>query len=208
MNKCVVAAFAVCGVFAVSGVAVGQEVGTGSIKGKISVVGVRSPKDVLVYIEQAPGEYKPPEEPVVMDQVRMVFIPHVLPIVKGTTVKYVNSDPIPHNVMWLKSKNGAYSQHNMGKWGKGKTKSFTYEKEGHVVLLCNVHPEMEAYIVVLQNPFFALVGKEGTYEIKNIPPGKYTVKTWYTRPRRLKSKSAEVAVDVGKVCELDFSLGR
>ncbi len=185
-----------------------SESSTGSIKGKISVSGVRNPENVLVYLEKASGEYPPPGEPAAMDQMKLVFTPRVLPIVKGTTVKFVNSDPILHNVFWPKSKDGSYAAHNLGTWGKGSAKEFTFDQEGSVVLLCNVHPEMEAHVIVLQNPFFAVVDKEGSYEIKNVPPGQYTAKTWYSKPKRLRSKSAEVTVEADKVTTLDFSLSR
>lgn len=181
---------------------------TGSIKGKISVRGVRSPENVLVYIEKAPGEYPAPKESAKMDQKKLEFIPHVLPIVKGTTVRFLNSDPILHNVFWPKSKDGSYKGRNLGTWGKGGVRKYTFKKEGSVVLLCNVHPEMEAHVVVLQNPYFVVVGKNGEYEIKNVPAGKYTVKTWYSKPKRLKSKSAEVTVETDKATELNFSLSR
>lgn len=212
MSKCVtvtiVALSIVCFVFLAPGAAPGQDAETGSIKGQISASRVRSPEYVVVYVENVPGEHAPPEEPVEMDQVKLAFTPHVLPIVRGTTVRFLNGDPLLHNVMWLASKDGAYSNNNLGTWGKGASRSFTFEEEGHVVILCNVHPEMEAHVVVLPNPFFAVVGKEGTYEIENVPPGSYTVTTWYPDRRRLKSKSAEVTVEAGQATELDFSLSR
>ena len=184
----------------------GAKQGTGTIKGKISVRGVRSPENVLIYIEKAPGEFPPPKEPAAMDQKKLVFTPTVLPIVKGTTVRFLNSDPILHNVFWPAGK--GYSKRNLGTWGKGAAKTFKFDVEGAVVLLCNVHPEMEAHVVVLQNPFFAVVGKDGTYEIKGVPPGDYTVKTWYTKPKKLRSKTAKVSVSADKATTLDFSLSR
>ena len=180
----------------------------GSITGTISVRGVRSPENVLVYLEQVAGEWKPPKEPVAMDQKKLEFTPHVLPIVKGTKVRFLNSDPILHNVFWPKSKDRSYAARNLGTWGKGGSRTFTFKKEGHVVLLCNVHPEMEAHVVILQNPFFMVVGKDGKYEIKNVPPGEYTVKTWYPKPKRLRSKSAKATVTADKEAKLDFSLSR
>ncbi|MFV2070047.1 MAG: plastocyanin/azurin family copper-binding protein, partial [Pirellulales bacterium] len=147
----------------------------GSITGTISVQGVRSPENVLVYIERAPGSYPPPKEVAHMDQEKLMFVPHVLPIVKGTAVEFLNSDSLLHNVFWPKNK--SYRARNLGTWGKGGKKKITFSKEGELVLLCNVHPEMEGHIVVLQNPFFALVGKEGSYKIDDVPAGKYTVKT-------------------------------
>ncbi len=178
----------------------------GSIKGEISVSGVRSPENVLVYIEKAKGNFPPPKEPAHMDQIKLTFTPTVLPIVKGTTVRFLNSDPLLHNVFWTKSK--TYKKRNLGTWGKGKSKRVTFDKEGDVTLLCNVHPEMEGHIVILQNPFFAVVGKEGTYEIEGVPPGDYTVKTWYSNAKKLRSKSAKVTVTAGKAAQLDFSLSR
>jgi plastocyanin len=181
---------------------------TGSIKGEISVSGVRSPEDVVVYIDNVPGEQKPPADPVDMDQKKLMFVPHVLPIVKGTTVKFQNGDPLLHNVFWNRSDDGSYTATNLGTWGKGDTKTYTFSNLGHVGLLCNIHPEMEGYILVLQNPYYAVVGKDGSYEIKNVPPGQYTVKTWYSKPKKLKPKSAPANVQAGKTAKLDFSLGR
>lgn len=179
---------------------------TGTIQGTISVEGVRSPENVLVYIEEVPGEWPPPEEPAEVDQVELSFVPHVLPVVKGTTVKFLNSDPILHNIFW--QRNGSYSARNLGTWGKGSSKTYKFDELGEVVLLCNVHPEMEGHVVVLQNPFFAVVGEEGTYEIKDVPPGEYTVTTWYSNPRKLRSQSSEVTVAAGESAEVDFSLSR
>ena len=186
----------------------GSEKGaTGTIRGTVSVTGVKSPENVLVYIEEVPGKWEPTKNAEV-DQVKLTFIPHVLPVVKGTTVTFKNSDPILHNIFWPRSKEGPYRGRNLGTWGKGGVRKYKFDKVGHVVLLCNVHPEMEGHIVILQNPFFALVGKDGSYEIKNVPPGEYTVKAWYPRPKKLRSKTAKVTVSASEVTELDFSLSR
>jgi plastocyanin len=179
---------------------------TGTIKGDITVSGVKSPENVLIYIEKVAGDWPPPEKQAEMDQVKLVFIPHVLPIIKGTTVRFLNSDPILHNVFWPKG--DSYAARNLGTWGKGASKEATFDKVGNVVLLCNVHPEMEGHIMVLQNPFYALVGEKGAYEIKGVPPGSYTVKAWYPNPKKLKSKTATVTVTAGQATQLDFSLSR
>jgi plastocyanin len=193
---------------ALPAVVAGQDAGTGSIKGEITASGVRTPEDVVVYIQEVAGEQKPSAKPASMDQKKLVFIPHVLPIVVGTTVDFRNGDPLLHNIFWPASDDGSYPGNNLGSWGQGDTRSFTFSKPGHVVCLCNIHAEMEGHIVVLQNPYFAVTGKEGTYEIKNVPPGQYTVATWYPKPTKLKSKSAPVTVEAGKAASLDFSLGR
>ncbi|MGO8753076.1 MAG: plastocyanin/azurin family copper-binding protein [Thermoguttaceae bacterium] len=181
---------------------------TGSIKGEITASGVRSPEDVVVFIENVPGEQKAPAEPANMDQKKLTFVPHVLPVVKGTVVNFRNGDPVLHNVFWPASDDGTYATQNLGTWGQGDVRKFTFDKEGHIVLLCNIHAEMEGHIVVLQNPYFAVTSKEGTYEIKDVPAGEYTVKTFYPQPKKLRSKSEKVTVTAGKATKLDFSLGR
>jgi plastocyanin len=185
----------------------GRAADTGSIKGDVSASGVRSPEGVVVFIESVPGEQKPGDT-AKMDQKKLVFIPKVLPIVKGTTVKFQNGDPLLHNVFWNRSDDGSYAATNLGTWGQNDTKTYTFDKLGSVGLLCNIHPEMEGFIVVLQNPYSAVVEKDGSYEIKNVPPGQYTLKTWYSKPKKLKSKSAPVTVEAGKTAKVDFSLGR
>jgi plastocyanin len=181
---------------------------TGTIKGRITVSGVRDAENVLVYVEKAPGEYPPEKQPAQMDQAKLTFVPFLLPILKGTTVSFLNSDPVLHNVFWPKSDDGSYPGRNLGTWGKGTSKEFTFDKEGTLVLLCNVHPEMESHIIVLQNPFFAVVGKDGAYEIKGAPPGEYSVKAWYPNPKKLKAKTAKATVKAGQATQLDFSLSR
>ncbi len=178
----------------------------GSITGSISVRGVKSPENVLVYIETVAGQWKPPEKSPQVDQVKLVFLPKVLPIVKGTTVKFVNNDPILHNVFWPRGK--GYATRNLGTWGKGGSKQYKFDKLGEVVLLCNVHAEMEGHIIVLQNPFFSVVAKDGEYKIEGVPPGEYTLKTWYTNRKKLRSKSAKVTVKAGESATQDFSLSR
>ncbi len=193
------------GVFALAAPILAADGDKGTIKGSISVSGVKSPENVLVYLEEVPGEY-PPTKNAHVDQVKLKFTPHVRPVVKGTTVAFKNSDPILHNIFWPKGH--GYAARNLGTWGKGGMRDFKFDQLGDVVLLCNVHPEMEGHIVVLQNPFFVVVDKDGEYEIKDVPAGNYTVKAWYPNPRKLRSKSAEVTVEAGETAELDFSLSR
>jgi plastocyanin len=163
---------------------------------------------VLVYVEKAPGAFPAPKDPASMDQQKLTFVPNVLPILKGTKVKFNNSDPVLHNVFWNKSADGAYEGRNLGTFGKGASADFTFDKEGSVTLLCNVHPEMEGHIVVLPNPYFSLASKDGSYEIKGVPPGQYSVKAWYPNPKKLKEKAAPATVMAGEATKLDFSLSR
>jgi len=186
----------------------GQDGSTGAIKGEVTATGVRSPEDVVVYIQNAAGEQKPPAQPAKMDQKKLTFVPHVLVVVKGTTVQFQNGDSVLHNIFWPAPDDGSYAANNLGTWGQGDSKNFTFDKVGHVVLLCNVHAEMEGHLLVVQNPYFAVVKKEGAYEIKDVPPGTYNLVTFYPQPKKLKSKTIAVAVEAGKTATQDIELGR
>ncbi len=151
----------------------------GEIKGKVATQGIRSPENVAVYVDAIPGKnFDPPAKHVVIDQKHMTFVPHVLVVLKGTTVDFLNSDPVGHNVYWPNIGGNKKLHFNLGTWPQGQTKSFTFNDLGVAPLLCNVHPEMSGYVVVVPTPYFATTNKEGEFEIKDIPAGSYTLKTW------------------------------
>jgi plastocyanin len=149
------------------------------IKGKISVQGIKSAENIAVYVDViADKKFDPPKDHVVIDQRKMAFIPHVVTVQQGTTVDFLNSDPVGHNVYWPSVSGNKKLSHNLGTWPKGDKKPFQFNDLGSVPLLCNVHPEMSGYVVVVPTPYFAVTDKDGNFEIKNIPAGKYTLKTW------------------------------
>jgi plastocyanin len=151
----------------------------GDIKGKVSVQGLKSPGNIAVYVDSIPDKkFDPPSQHVVIDQKKMEFIPHVVVILQGTTVDFTNSDPVGHNVYWPSISGNKKLTHNLGTWPKGDKKSFQFNDLGVASLLCNVHPEMSGYVVVVATPYFAVTDKDGNYEIKDVPAGKYTLKTW------------------------------
>src|SRR6516162_3016092 len=149
------------------------------IKGKVSVQGIKSAENIAVYVDAIPDKkFDAPKEPVVIDQRKMAFVPHVVAVQQGTTVEFLNSDPVGHNVYWPSISGNKKLAHNLGTWPKGEKKPFQFNDLGVAALLCNVHPEMSGYIVVAPTPYFAVTDKDGNFEIKNIPAGKYTLKTW------------------------------
>jgi plastocyanin len=151
----------------------------GDIKGKVSVQGIKSAESIAVYIDTIPDKkFEAPTTKPVMDQTKMTFSPHVMVVQVGTTVEFLNSDPVGHNVYWPSISGNKKLAHNLGTWPKGEKKGFQFNDPGVASLLCNVHPEMNGYIVVAPTPYFAVTDKNGAYEIKNVPPGKYTLKTW------------------------------
>jgi plastocyanin len=151
----------------------------GGIKGKVTAQGMRSAASIVIYIDAIPGKnFNPPAQHTLIDQKKMTFIPHVLVVLKGTTVDFLNSDPVGHNVYWPSVGGNKKLGHNLGTWPQGEKKSFTFIDLGAAPLLCNVHPEMSGYVVVVPTPYFATTGNDGSFEIRDIPPGHYTLKTW------------------------------
>jgi plastocyanin len=148
------------------------------LKGKVTAQGIRSAEGIAVYIDSIPGKTFPaPETHVVIDQTHLAFAPHVVVVVQGTTVDFKNDDHVGHNVYWPAVNHNRKQAHNMGTWPQGMSKPFTFSEVGDVPLLCNVHPEMSGYIFVVPTPYFAVTDKDGSFTIKNIPPGQYTIKT-------------------------------
>jgi len=149
------------------------------IKGKVTVQGIKSAENIAVYVDVIPDKkFDAPKDHVVIDQRKMAFVPHVAVVQQGTTVDFLNSDPVGHNVYWPSISGNKALKGNLGTWPKGEKKPFTFKDLGVASLLCNVHPEMSGYVVVVPTPYFAVTDKDGNFEIKNVPAGKYTLKTW------------------------------
>lgn len=151
----------------------------GDIKGKVAVQGLKSAENIAVYVDTITGkDFPAPSQSVVMDQKSLKFAPHVLVVLKGTTVDFLNSDPVGHNVYWPSISGNKKLAHNLGTWPQGQRKSFQFTDLGAAPLLCNVHPEMAGYVVVVPTPYFAVTEKDGTFDIKDVPPGHYMLMTW------------------------------
>src|SRR6266496_2695983 len=191
-------------VLAAAGLATRLPAAEGSITGTVKATGLASNADAVVYVQQGPGTVKAPPQPVTMDQRKMQFIPHVLPVLVGTTVKFLNSDPTPHNVF-----SPDFEKYNLGTWPEGQSKDHVFATCAKLpcvyTQLCRVHPEMEGFVVVLPNPHSAVTDKEGRFEIAGVPPGSYTVGVWHPK---LKGAPKPVTVEAGKPATVDFSLGR
>ncbi len=172
----------------------------GTITGVVKAKKAKYLRDSLVYIENVQGTFEPPKEHAVMDQKNMAFIPHVLPLIKGTTVDFLNSDPVLHNIY---SPDAVADNVNLGTWLKGEARSYTFNKLGVASFRCNVHVDMLAYILILQNPFYSRLDNEGRFSIHGLPEGKYTVKLWN---ERRKAVDKQVEVKAGAQNTVEFEL--
>jgi len=172
----------------------------GTISGKVSGVTGES----VVYIEAVAGKTFPaPTAKPVIDQKGLMFTPHIVAVEQGTTVEFLNSDKVAHNVFWISVGGNKKLGHNLGTWPQGEKRPFKFDNPGAVPLFCNVHPEMSAYIVVTPTPYFATTDKSGAYKIENVPDGSYNVTAWHEGAKN-QSKPVAVAGE-GKA---DFTLSK
>jgi len=174
--------------------------GAATISGNVSGVAGES----VVYVDTIAGKTFPaPTQHPVVDQKSLVFQPHVTVVQVGTTVDFLNSDSVAHNVFWTSIGGNKKLGHNLGTWPKGEKKSFKFDTPGAVPVLCNVHPEMSAYIVIVPTPYFATSDQAGNYKMENVPDGSYTVTAWHEGAKN-QSKTV-VASGESKV---DFTLSK
>jgi plastocyanin len=175
----------------------------GDIVGKVNAKRAKFQKDVVVFVDKIDGQtFEPPSEPALMDQRNMVFVPHVLPVLVGTQVNFRNSDEVLHNVF---SPDKVADRLNLGTYPQGEVRSKVFDKPGVAVILCNVHPEMEAYVVVLETPYFAVTDEEGNFVIKDVPPGTYTLKVW---SEKYDAEAQQVVVEKTKETQVEFRLAK
>jgi len=174
---------------------------TGSQTSTAHVSAVRLSEKVVVFLEGKSFKarrFTPPLVHPVLDQKDLTFHPQVLPIVVGTTVDFPNRDNLFHNVF-------SYSQpreFDLGRYPIGESRSVQFDETGIVRVYCDIHAQMNATILVLDNPYFVMPTDDGTYSIKDVPEGSYTIKFWYGRE---VVESREISVKNGEVVTVNFT---
>jgi plastocyanin len=188
-----------------SAVLAADPVGLGIVKGTVTIGGKPAP-DAVVSIEglskdqiQARMSRSKPQKKVV-DQRNLKFIPTTLAIMVGETVDFPNNDKTWHNVY----SKGEANDFDLGLYASGKTRSKKFDKAGVSRILCNAHPNMEAFVVVKDHPFFSTTDSRGNYEIDNIPLGKLRVEIWYPN-LEIRSEPVPLVRD-GEVFVLNIDL--
>ena len=135
-------------------------------------------KNIVVSVEGVEGAFEPSEESLVLDQVKCIYTPHVLPLLIGTVVLVRNSDPVNHNVRSNAEENEPI---NWAMPEQDMELPLFLEEPEIVKLTCDIHKWMSAYLVVKENPYFAVTDGKGAFQIAHVPAGTYTVQVWHEK---------------------------
>ena len=160
--------------------------------------------NVFVYVKQGAEKYSfpVPAKRVILDQHRCMFQPHVLGIMAGQELLIVSSDPTMHNTHPMPKDNREWNQ-SQPPGAVPTTKKFA-RPEIMIPVKCNQHPWMRAYIGVTTNPFYAVTGEDGSFTIKGLPPGTYTITAW-TAPFGTQDQTVTVAPNGSATADFSFS---
>jgi len=158
--------------------------------------------NVFVYVKDGLGNrtFPAPSQPVVLDQKGCHYTPHVLGIQVGQPLQIVNSDDTLHNVHGLPKSNKEFNQ---GQPIQGMKMTHTFStKEVMIPFKCDVHGWMNAWIGVLDHPYYAVTATNGTFSLKGLPPGTYTIEAWH---EKLGTQTQTVTVGEKETKDLAFT---
>jgi plastocyanin len=160
--------------------------------------------NVFIYVKAGAEKYTfaPPADPVVLDQNGCMYQPHVLGIMTGQTLKIISSDATTHNIHPMPKDNREWNMSQAP--GAAAIEQKFARPEIMVPVKCNQHPWMRAWIGVTSNPFFAVSGSDGTYTIKGLPPGTYTIEAWSAIGGTGQSQDQTVTVGAKETKTADF----
>lgn len=192
------------GVITVSDARSEETVRTGAVAGKVTIGKARkngaAAANAVVYLVGVPGDPDVPTRPARIRQKDLRFLPELTVVVKGTTVEFPNDDRIAHNVF---SASRPARDLDLGEYKRGESRSYTFMKTGVVDLYCNIHPDMAAKVLVVDNPHFARTDANGAFRIANVPPGTYTIVAWYPGGSEVRSR---VTIEGGRTVEQTFQV--
>jgi plastocyanin len=157
-------------------------------------------ENVIVFVSEGLGDQKfdPPSTPAVVEQKGCMYAPHVMAVRANQTLELVNDDPTSHNVHPVPVNNREWNKAEPP--GSRVEDSFARE-EIAIPVKCNVHPWMRGYIAVFKHPYFAVTGKDGTFDLTNLPAGTYTIKAWH---EKLGTATQTVTIGANETKEINF----
>jgi plastocyanin len=142
------------------------------LTGTVQVAG-RPTQNAVVWLAASSAPAGPTRK-AVLDQRNLQFFPRVLAVRVGTTVDLPNNDKVFHNVFSFRDG----KKFDLGMYPKGTSKPVKFDQPGLARLFCNIHPNMAAYVLAVDSPYFAVSNEDGTFTISGIPPGTYTYHAW------------------------------
>jgi plastocyanin len=148
------------------------------------------------------ARWNPPSEAVRLDQTGCVYGPHVLGIMEGQPLEILNNDPVNHNVHAESRINPAWNESQPPR-AEHKFKRFN-AAEIMFPMTCSVHPWMRSWIAVSPHPFFAVTGEDGTFTIKGVPPGSYTIEAVH---EKYGKKEGTLTLAPSGAASVDFLYG-
>ena len=159
--------------------------------------------NVFVYIKQGLEDknFEPPSEPVIIDQNGCWFNPRVFGIEVGQTLKVKNSDPVTHNIHPLPEINREWNQ-SQAPDTEPFTRKFT-QPEVMIKVKCNIHAWMHAWVGAVAHPYFAVTGADGTFTLRDVPPGNYTLEIWH---EELRKQEQQVTLAPSGKSEIEFKV--
>ena len=158
--------------------------------------------NVFVYVKDGlpQGRFPVPSEPVVLDQKGCRYVPHVMGMMTGQQLKVLNSDFAQHNIHPMPASNPEWNESQMPS-GQPIIKTFK-RPEMMLPVQCNQHPWMRAYVSVMPHPYFAVTAADGTFAIKNLPPGEYTIAAVH---EKFGEQTMKIKVGPKETAKADFA---
>ncbi len=184
--------------------ALAQDVPLSVVQGRIAIInpkeklkeGKPDAEGVVVWLTPLKGIPKPQASPAParkLEQRNKRFIPHVMAVQVGTEVEFPNEDPFFHNVFSVYDG----KRFDLGLYASGESRPVRFDRPGVSYIFCNIHPQMSAFIVTVETPYFTLSAPDGTYQIRNVPAGGYELRVWHERcdERQLAAQNRIVSIE-------------
>jgi plastocyanin len=169
----------------------------GKVSGSVALVKTKTKdfSNVAIWLEPISTKQGPAQarsQMLTIKQKGKQLIPHVLIAPVGQQVDFPNEDPFPHNIF----SSSEVRRFDLGIYQQGESRTVLLSRPGIVTVHCNIHPQMEAFIVVVGTPYYSTSNKKGEFQIEDVPPGNYRLKVWHERAlaEKLNALNRQVSV--------------